>query len=79
MREPAYSIPEGREDAEPRAGASEPEDRGRRYRGCGQAQDTAQQPGAAVGGSQRGKPGRVAERHFGQVGDESAAFVPSTR
>ena len=70
------SLRHGGEHLEPRLEASEAEDGGRQGRGGSQAQDAAQQAGAAAGGDQHGKPARIAEGDPGQIDDDPAGMRP---
>ena len=66
----------GGEDLEPRVKAGEAQNGGHQGRWGGQAQDTAQQSGAAGDANQHGKPARIAEGHPGQIDDEPAGTRP---
>jgi hypothetical protein len=56
--------------------AGEVENRGHQRRGGSQAQDAAQQAGAAADADQHGKPARVAEGHPGQIDDDLGSMRP---
>jgi hypothetical protein len=66
----------GGEDLQPRIKAGKAQNGGHQGRGGGQAQDTAQQAGAAGNADQHGKPARIAEGHPGQIDDEPTGTRP---